>query len=113
LKFRLIVSIFPNLVTNNYKSHGIVNGLVTFWLISNSDGIVICETLLIDVKMILITSPQHQIWPFFNPSSNLTQRKFQKHLLKNHNLKGKKTKKNIVTRTYVRIWLCEQGSLGG
>jgi len=36
LKFDLIVAIFPNLVANDYKSHVIVNGLVTFWLISTS-----------------------------------------------------------------------------
>jgi hypothetical protein len=33
LKFGLVVAIFPNLVTNDYKSHIVVNGLVTFWLI--------------------------------------------------------------------------------
>jgi len=33
LKFDLVVAIFPNLVTNDYKSHVVVNGLVTFWLI--------------------------------------------------------------------------------
>jgi len=34
LKFDLVVAIFPNLVANDYKSHVVVNGLVTFWLIS-------------------------------------------------------------------------------
>jgi hypothetical protein len=33
LKFDLVVAIFPNLVANDYKSHVVVNGLVTFWLI--------------------------------------------------------------------------------
>ncbi len=37
MKFDLIVAIFPNLVANDYKSHVVVNGLVTFWLISTSD----------------------------------------------------------------------------
>jgi hypothetical protein len=36
LKFGLVVVIFPNLVANDYKSHVVVNGLVTFWLISTS-----------------------------------------------------------------------------
>jgi hypothetical protein len=36
LKFGLIVVIFPNLITNDYKSHIVVNELVTFWLISIS-----------------------------------------------------------------------------
>ncbi len=26
-------------------------------------GIVICETVLTNVKVILVTSPQHQVWP--------------------------------------------------
>jgi len=30
---------FPNLVTNDYKSHVVVNGVVTFWLISTSVGV--------------------------------------------------------------------------
>jgi hypothetical protein len=37
LKFGHVVAIFPNLVANDYKSHVVVNGLVTFWLISTSD----------------------------------------------------------------------------
>jgi hypothetical protein len=37
LKFGLIVAIFSNLVANNYKWHVVVNGLVTFWLISTND----------------------------------------------------------------------------
>jgi hypothetical protein len=68
-------------------------------------GILICETLLINVKVILVTDLQHQVWPYLNLSSNPTKRKFQKKLLKIHNLKGKKTKKNIMTRTYVRIFV--------
>jgi len=36
LKFGVIVAIFPNLVANNYKSHVVINGLVTFWLISTN-----------------------------------------------------------------------------
>jgi hypothetical protein len=32
----LQLQIFPNLVANNYKSHVVVNGVVTFWLISTS-----------------------------------------------------------------------------
>jgi hypothetical protein len=37
MKFGLVVAnIFSNLVINDYKSHVIVNGLVTFWLISTS-----------------------------------------------------------------------------
>ncbi len=38
MKFDLIVAIFPNLVANDYKSPVVVNGLVTFWLISTSVG---------------------------------------------------------------------------
>jgi len=38
LKFDLVVAIFPNLVANDYKSHVVVSGLVTFWLISTSDS---------------------------------------------------------------------------
>ncbi len=30
------MQIFPNLVTNDYKSHVVVNGVVTFWMISTS-----------------------------------------------------------------------------
>ncbi len=37
MKFDLVVAIFPNLVANDYKSHVVVNGLVTFWLISTSE----------------------------------------------------------------------------
>ncbi len=33
MKFGLVVAMFPNLVANDYKSHVVVNGLVTFWLI--------------------------------------------------------------------------------
>ncbi len=36
LKFGLIVAKFPNLVANDYKLDVVVNGLVTFWLISTS-----------------------------------------------------------------------------
>ncbi len=36
MKFDLVIAIFPNLVANDYKSHVVVNGLVTFWLISTS-----------------------------------------------------------------------------
>ncbi len=36
MKFDLVVAIFSNLVTNDYKSHVVINGLVTFWLISTS-----------------------------------------------------------------------------
>ncbi len=36
MKFDLVVAIFPNLVANDYKLHVVVNGLVTFWLISTS-----------------------------------------------------------------------------
>jgi hypothetical protein len=39
LKFDLVVAIFPNLITNDYKSHVVVNGLVTFWLISTSESL--------------------------------------------------------------------------
>ncbi len=38
MKFDLVVAIFPNLVANDYKSHVVINGLVTFWLISTNDG---------------------------------------------------------------------------
>ncbi len=31
-----MVAIFPNIVANNYKLYVVVNGLVTFWLISTS-----------------------------------------------------------------------------
>ncbi len=37
MKFDLVVAIFPNLIANDYKSHLVVNGLVTFWLISTSE----------------------------------------------------------------------------
>ncbi len=37
MKFDLVVAIFPNLVANDYKSHVVVNGLVTIWLISTSE----------------------------------------------------------------------------
>jgi hypothetical protein len=33
----LVVVNIPILVTNDYKSHVVVNGLVTFWLISTSE----------------------------------------------------------------------------
>jgi hypothetical protein len=36
LKFGLVVAIFPNLIANDYKSHVVVNGLVTFWVIFTS-----------------------------------------------------------------------------
>ncbi len=32
-----VVAIFPNLVPNDYKLYVVVNGLVTFWLISTSE----------------------------------------------------------------------------
>jgi len=32
------LQIFPNLVANDYKSHVVVNGMVTFWLTSTSVG---------------------------------------------------------------------------
>ncbi len=36
MKFNLVVAIFPNIVVNDYKSNVVINGLVTFWLISTS-----------------------------------------------------------------------------
>ncbi len=30
------MQIFPNLIANDYKSHVVVNGMVTFWLIFTS-----------------------------------------------------------------------------
>jgi hypothetical protein len=36
LKFDLVVAIFSNLIANDYKLHVVINGLVTFWLISTS-----------------------------------------------------------------------------
>jgi len=36
LKFGLVVANTPNLVVNDYKSHVIVHGMVTFWLISTN-----------------------------------------------------------------------------
>ncbi len=33
-----MVVIFPNLIANDYKLHVVVNGLVTFWLISTNDN---------------------------------------------------------------------------
>ncbi len=40
MKFGLVVAIFQNLVTNDYKSHVVINGLVTFWLISTSGSYI-------------------------------------------------------------------------
>ncbi len=37
MKFGLVSVIFSNLVANDYKSHAVINGVVTFWLISTSD----------------------------------------------------------------------------
>ncbi len=42
MKFGFIVAIFSNLVANDYKSHVVVNGVVTFWLISTSVGALQC-----------------------------------------------------------------------
>jgi hypothetical protein len=39
LKFGFVVAIIQNLVANDYKSHVVVNGLVTFLLISTSVGV--------------------------------------------------------------------------
>ncbi len=36
ITFGLIVANIPNLVINDYKSHVVVNGVVTFWMISTS-----------------------------------------------------------------------------
>jgi hypothetical protein len=36
LKFNLVVANIPNLVINDYKLHVVVNGMVSFWLISTS-----------------------------------------------------------------------------
>ncbi len=36
------MQIFSNLVANDYKSHVVVNGMVTFWLISTSVGALQC-----------------------------------------------------------------------
>ncbi len=36
MKFGLVVANIPNLVANDYKSHVVVNGMITFWLISTS-----------------------------------------------------------------------------
>jgi hypothetical protein len=36
MKFGFVVANIPNLVANDYKSHVVVNGVVTFWLISTS-----------------------------------------------------------------------------
>jgi hypothetical protein len=49
LKFHLVVAIFPNLVANDYKLHVVVNGLVTFWLIStNGHALLKVEQYAID-----------------------------------------------------------------
>jgi hypothetical protein len=49
LKFDLVVAIFPNLVANDYKSHVVVNGLFTLWLISTSDLLLFVISLSIVV----------------------------------------------------------------
>ncbi len=36
MKFGLVVANITNLVANDYKSHVVVNGVVTFWLIFTS-----------------------------------------------------------------------------
>jgi hypothetical protein len=55
LKFGLIVALFPNLVINDYKSHVVINGLVTFWLISTNVSEIIKTTKLL-VKQVLAIS---------------------------------------------------------
>ncbi len=37
MKFGLVVANIANLVANDYKSHVVVNGVVTFWLVPTSD----------------------------------------------------------------------------
>jgi hypothetical protein len=43
----LVVTNIPNLVANDYKSHVVVNGVVTFWLISTSVNVKqgSCQTM--------------------------------------------------------------------
>ncbi len=60
MKFGLVVAIFPNLVANDYKSHVVVNGLVTFWLISTS------------VRMMF---SKHGLWKFVDGSATLPNQK--------------------------------------
>jgi len=52
------LQIFPNLVANDYKSHVVVNGMVTFWLISTSDG---CNQLIVATKRLCFDSHKHYI----------------------------------------------------
>jgi len=52
LKFDLVVAIFLNLIANDYKLHVVINGLVTFWLISISDRTITKPMKLIcDLKI--------------------------------------------------------------
>jgi hypothetical protein len=37
LKFGYVVANIPNLVANDYKLHVVINGVVTFWLISTNE----------------------------------------------------------------------------
>jgi hypothetical protein len=73
LKFDLVVAMFPNLVVNDYKSHVVKNGLVTFWLISTNDGswelfFQLCDitkvTIVNNVVVIRI-SKQKKIFTYF------------------------------------------------
>ncbi len=53
MNFGLVVAIFPNLIINDYKSHVVINGLVTFWLISTSAS---CKEASLVVKV-------KKLWP--------------------------------------------------
>jgi len=43
----LLLQILPNLIANNYKSHVVINGMVTIWLISTTVGDLPIETKLV------------------------------------------------------------------
>jgi hypothetical protein len=48
------LQIFSNLVANDYKSHVVVNGVVTFWLISTSGASMVWLAKGIDSPLLAV-----------------------------------------------------------
>jgi hypothetical protein len=63
-KLVLKLQIFPNLVANDYKSHVVVNGMVTFWLISTSVWHALMLFPVTQMEVRIRNGNQHWMWNF-------------------------------------------------
>ncbi len=80
------MQIFSNLVANDYKSHVIVNGMVTFWLISTSAKAhsLLCSSAKITF-LLETNSTRHEKWVAKRSQLQSSQEQLQFELGRNTN----------------------------